>query len=52
MDDSLLQQAILQLASTYYENRVDFNSGDENNASDLIPTDTRDILNSYKAMFL
>ena len=52
MDDSLLHQAILQLASTYYENRVDFNSGDENNASDLIPTDTRDILNSYKAMFL
>ena len=29
-----------------------FNSGDENNASDLIPTDVRDILNSYKAMFL
>ena len=52
MDDSLLQQAVLQLASTYYDNRIDFNSGDENNASDLIPTDTRDILNSYKAMFL
>jgi len=52
LNDSLLQQAILQLASTYYENRVDFNSGDENKASDLIPTDTRDILNSYKAMFL
>lgn len=52
LNDSLLQQAILQLASTYYENRVDFNSGDENKASDLIPSDTRDILNSYKAMFL
>ena len=52
LNDSLLQQAILQLATTYYENRVDFNSGDENKASDLIPSDTRDILNSYKAMFL
>tara|TARA_R100001244_G_scaffold38568_1_gene34882 strand:- start:485 stop:1003 length:519 start_codon:yes stop_codon:yes gene_type:complete len=52
LNDSLLQQAILQLASTYYENRSDFNSGDENNASDLIPTDARDILNSYKTMFL
>jgi len=52
LNDSLIQQAILQLASTYYENRSDFNSGDENNASDLIPTDARDILNSYKTMFL
>jgi hypothetical protein len=52
LNDSLLQQAILQLATTYYENRVDFNSGDENKSSDLIPSDTRDILNSYKAMFL
>tara|TARA_R110000796_G_scaffold94402_1_gene199171 strand:- start:4425 stop:4943 length:519 start_codon:yes stop_codon:yes gene_type:complete len=52
LNDSLLQQAILQLATTYYENRVDFNSGDENSASDLIPSDTRDILNSYKTMFL
>ena len=52
LNDSLLQQAILQLAATYYENRSDFNSGDENNASDLIPTDVRDILNSYKTMFL
>lgn len=52
LNDSLLQQAILQLATTYYENRVDFNSGDESKASDLIPSDTRDILNSYKTMFL
>jgi len=52
LNDSLLQQAILQLAATYYENRSDFISGDENNASDLIPTDVRDILNSYKTMFL
>lgn len=49
LNDSLLQQAILQLASTYYENRSDFVIG--KNVSE-IPTDTRDILNSYKAMFL
>jgi hypothetical protein len=49
MDDSLLQQAILQLTSTYYENRNDFVTGTI--VSD-ISTDTREILNSYKAMFL
>ena len=49
IDDSLLQQAILQLTSTYYENRNDFVTGTI--VSD-ISTDTREILNSYKAMFL
>ena len=49
LNDSLLQQAILQLASTYYENRSDFVTG---TITSDIPTDTRDILNSYKAMFL
>ncbi len=49
LDDSLLQQAILQLASTFYENRGDFITG---SITSDIPTDTRDILNSYKAMFL
>lgn len=49
MDDSLLQQAILQLTSTYYENRNDFVTG---TIVTDISTDTREILNSYKAMFL
>jgi|TARA_R110002020_G_scaffold390072_4_gene600573 hypothetical protein len=49
LDDSLLQQAILQLATTYYENRVDWISGASINEA---PTDVRDVLNSYKAMFL
>ncbi len=49
LNDSLLQQAILQLASTYYENRTDFETG---TITSEIPTDTRDVLNSYKAMFL
>ena len=49
LNDSLLQQAILQLAATYYENRTDFVTG---TITSEIPTDTRDILNSYKAMFL
>lgn len=49
LDDSLLQQAILQLATTYYENRVDWVTG---TITSEVPTDVRDILNSYKAMFL
>jgi len=49
LDDSLLQQAILQLATTYYENRVDWVSG---TITSEAPTDVRDVLNSYKAMFL
>ncbi len=49
MDDSLLQQSILQLAATYYENRTNFVTG---SITSEIPTDTRDILNSYKSMFL
>ena len=49
LNDSLLQQAVLQLAATYYESRTDFITG---SITSEIPTDTRDILNSYKAMFL
>ena len=49
LDDRLLEQAILQLVSTYYDNRADFIIG-KNIAE--VPTNVRDILNSYKAMFL
>lgn len=51
LDDSLLQQAIMQLVSTYYDNRADFSSDQKSNI-ETIPTDVRDILNSYKSMFL
>lgn len=49
LNDSLLQSAIMQLVSTYYDNRADFIIG-KNIA--MVPTDVRDILNSYKSMFL
>tara|TARA_Y100001937_G_scaffold21521_1_gene30356 strand:+ start:2574 stop:3083 length:510 start_codon:yes stop_codon:yes gene_type:complete len=49
LDNALLQQAIKQLATTFYENRIDFISGSTTNE---IPTDTRDILNSFKSMFI
>ena len=49
LDNSLLKQAIKQLAATYYENRNDFVEGKTHN---LVPSDTRDILNSYKNMYI
>jgi len=48
LDDGLLQQAILQLATTYYDNRGEFILG---NISD-IPTNVKNILASYKSMFV
>jgi len=51
LNDSLLQSAIMQLVSTYYDNRADFSSDQKSNV-ESIPTDVRDILNSYKAMYL
>ena len=47
-NDSLLKQAMLQLISTYYDNRSDFTSG----TISEIPTSTKTILLSYKSMFL
>ena len=41
----------MQLVSTYYDNRADFSSDQKSNI-ETIPTDVRDILNSYKSMFL
>jgi len=49
LDDSLLIQAILQLGTTYYDNRSDFKIG---TIVSKIPTETKNILNSYKNMFI
>jgi hypothetical protein len=49
LNDSLLKQAMLQLISTYYDNRSDFkDSGSVNE----IPTNVKTILSSYKTMFI
>lgn len=50
LDDGLLKQAILQLATTYYDNRGEF-LGSGNQASE-IPTNVKSILSSYKTMFV
>ena len=52
LDDSLLKQALLQLVSTYYDNRADFIGGSANNSISDIPTNVKTILSSYKTMFL
>lgn len=49
LNDSLVKQAILQTVSTYYDNRADFVTGTI--VAD-IPTGAKDILNSYKKMFV
>lgn len=51
INDGLVKQAMLQLISTYYDNRADFDSGDLKGVQS-IPTSSKNILNSYKAMFL
>lgn len=51
INDALVKQAILQLVSTYYDNRADFDSGDSKGIQ-TIPTSSKNILNSYKVMFL
>ena len=48
IDDALIKQSMLQLISTYYDNRSDFVAG---NISE-IPTTTKQILTSYKSMFI
>lgn len=50
-NDSLIKQAMLQLISTYYDNRADFNSEGSKETTE-IPTSTKTILTSYKSMFL
>lgn len=48
LSDGLLKQAMLQLIATYYDNRSDFIMG---NISE-IPTNVKNILSSYKSMFV
>lgn len=47
--DSLLKQAITQLVATYYDNRNDFVLGTIVNE---VPTSVKNILSSYKNMFI
>lgn len=51
LDDSLLKQAILQLASTYYDNRADFSVMQGVNFVE-VPSKVQSILSSYKSMFI
>lgn len=50
LNDGLIKQALLQLVSTYYDNRADFSvsTGDVN----MVPTDVKNILSGYKTMFI
>jgi len=48
-NDSLLKQAISQLVGTYYDNRNDFVLGTIVNE---VPTNVKNILSSYKNMFI
>lgn len=49
LDDELLQQAIKQFAVTLYDNRHDYVEG---KSGDMVPSETKVILNSYKNMFV
>ena len=49
LDNELLQQAIKQFASTLYDNRHDYVEG---KSGDMVPSETRIILNSFKNMFI
>lgn len=51
MNDGLLQQAILQLVSTYYDNRADFIVMQGVSFVE-VPSKVTQILNSYKLMFI
>jgi hypothetical protein len=49
LDDSFLKQALLQMVTTYYDNRSDFVVGESVNE---IPTSAMDLLSSYKTVFI
>ena len=49
MNDSFLIEANLQLVSTLYDNRADFVTGSTVNE---IPTNVKELLGSYKTMFI
>ena len=50
LNDGLVKQALLQLVSTYYDNRADFSVSNGN--LDKVPTDVKNILAGYKTMFI
>lgn len=50
LSDGLVKQAMLQLISTYYDNRADFVIGAVKGVE--IPTDVKTILNGYKNLFI
>jgi len=45
---SLIKNAMMQLVSTYYDNRSDF----KEQKFEMIPTDVRTMLTSYKSLFI
>lgn len=49
LNDSAIKEALLQLTSTLYENRIDFIEG---KTTAEIPTNTKELLSSYKALFI
>jgi hypothetical protein len=49
LDDSFLKQALLQMVTTYYDNRSDFVTG---TIVQEIKTSTRNLLSSYKTVFI
>jgi uncharacterized phiE125 gp8 family phage protein len=51
ISDPLIKQAMLQLISTYYDNRADFNGSESKDITE-IPTSAKTVLTTYKAMFL
>jgi hypothetical protein len=50
LSDDLIKQALLQMVSTYYDNRADFVEGGR--ILSEIPTNVKSILSSYKQMFV
>lgn len=49
LDNGLIKQALLQTVATHYDNRQDFVTGVSLHE---IPTSAKNILNSYKSMFV
>jgi|SRR5210317_157638 hypothetical protein len=50
LNDGLVKQALLQLVSTFYDNRADFSVSAGN--VNKVPTDVKSILAGYKTMFI
>jgi len=49
LSDSAIKEALLQFVTTLYENRVDFIEG---KTMQKIPTSSKELLSSYKALFI